>query len=472
MATEPKSYVFTLPFYNARLTFSSYLKRALKMAFLLKLCVAQQILSSAAIRSVVKILLRLDLERKISFFRASIIVGSLLAFSGPWEAQADSTDTSSQYSVIESFQVHGFLSQAVVNTSDNRWFGDSPDTSYAFTEAALNGSARILPQLLISGQVLLRQAGDMYDGSPSLDYALADLTFASTFHYRLGMRGGRIKNPFGLYNETRDVPFTRPGIFLPQVVYFDRVRNLVLSSDGMMAYADTFQDYGDVSLIVGGGWPVMDENVEWSYLGADFPGDLESDSPLIVGRLWYSSPNASFNMGLSGTALRMRFDPDVGAPFTLSSGTTDIFYWIASLQYNSELWTISAEYMREPLEWKDYGEFFPNQDFTSEGWYIQAQYRAHPQLELMMRWEEGYADLGDRDGTKLERVTGGAITAYSRYSNIFTAGARFDISQNWMVRAEYSYHDGTFILSPRENPIPRDQEKYWHAISFLLAFRF
>jgi hypothetical protein len=53
-------------------------------------------------------------------------------------------------------------------------------------------------------------AGDMYDGTPALDYALVDLTLAETDSHSLGLRLGRLKNPFGLYNETRDVPLYPP----------------------------------------------------------------------------------------------------------------------------------------------------------------------------------------------------------------------------------------------------------------------
>jgi hypothetical protein len=47
------------------------------------------------------------------------------------------------------------------------------------------------------------------------------------------MRVGRIKTAYGLYNTTRDVPFTRPSIVLPQSIYFERTRNLTVSADGV-----------------------------------------------------------------------------------------------------------------------------------------------------------------------------------------------------------------------------------------------
>jgi hypothetical protein len=373
----------------------------------------------------------------------------------------------------DNLKVHGFLSQGIVNTSDNRWFGDSPDTSYEFTEAALNASYRITPKFLVSGQLLMRLAGDMYDGSPTLDYGLADLTFLSTPAHRLGVRAGRIKLPLGLYNETRDIPFTRPGIFLPQVVYFERVRNLLLSFDGAMLYADIYRDFGTVSFLAGVGRSVIDENVEWSFLLNDYPGEMEPDSPTTVARLWYSSPMDRIHFGISGMSVPMRFDPDPNASFTLAAGTTDVIYYgIASFQYNTEAWTLSAEYYREPIEWRNYGPFFPDLDFTSEGWYVQAQYRFHPSVELMVRWGEGYADEDDHDGDGNGITSATGVPGSNNYSKIFTAGVRYDINEHWMVRAEYAYHEGTFILSNRENPDLFDRTKYWNMFAFQLAFRF
>lgn len=57
-------------------------------------------------------------------------------------------------------------------------------------------------------------------------------------HGKLGVRLGRVKNPFALYNETRDVIWTRPGVLLPQSIYFDALalRQPEISSDGGILY--------------------------------------------------------------------------------------------------------------------------------------------------------------------------------------------------------------------------------------------
>jgi hypothetical protein len=367
-------------------------------------------------------------------------------------------------------QLHGFASQAVVNTSDNRYFGNSPSTSFDFTELGINASYRVDPRLLFSGQILSRRAGEMYDGTPSLDYALIDYAPLSDAQRRIGVRAGRIKNPIGLYNETRDVPFTRPGIFLPQVVYYDKIRNLLLSSDGVMFYGELFGERGNLSLTLGGGQAVIDDNVEWTYLADDYDGDLKPDGISWIGSLWYSTPTDNLKLGLSGVLTEMKFDAGSGSP--LESGSIDVANWIASFQYNAEDWTLSGEYARAPMQWNDFGPFWPFEDQVVEGYYLQGAYRIQPTLELMIRYEEGFANRSDRDGRDSSALTGGFTPRFDFFSKIWTLGLRWDISPSAMFRLEYQRHDGTYALSIRENPDPANLVREWDVFAASISLRF
>lgn len=377
---------------------------------------------------------------------------------------------SAEESLWERLQIHGFASQGAVKTSDNHWFGDSPNTSFDFTELGLNGSFQLNPKVLFAAQVLSRRAGEMYDGEPSLDYALGDFTLFSGAERRAGLRVGRIKNPLGLYNETRDVPFTRPTIFLPQTVYYDKLRNSLLSSDGLMLYGESFQPWGNLSLTLGGGRPVIDDNVEWAFLGGDFDGSVEADGNTYVGSLWYESQDGAYKAGLSGASSALRFDP--GAYSILGPGDIDFNYWIGSLQYNAERFTLSAEYGRLPLEWKDFGPYWPFSKQTTEGYYVQGAYRILPELELTLRYEEGFADRNDRSGKRSSALTGGLTPPFDFYSKIFTAGLRWYILPNLMVEIDYSRHQGTFDLSIRENPDPSQLVEDWDRFAAQISVRF
>lgn len=370
----------------------------------------------------------------------------------------------------ERLRIHGFASQAVLETSANRYFGNSPETSLDLTELGLNGFFQLTNQLSFSAQVLSRRAGELYDGEPSLDYALGDLTLASTADGRAGLRIGRIKIPLGLYNETRDVPFTRPTIFLPQVIYYDRLRNLILSTDGLMIYGESFLPWGNLSVMLGGGRAVIDDNVEWGFLGGDFDGSMETGGNSYVGSLWYETQGGAFKAGLSGVTVPLRFKADTAS--ILGPGKIDVAYWIGSLQYNAELFTLSAEYGRLPLEWKDFGPYWPYSKQTTEGYYLQGGYRILPELELTLRYEEGFQDRNDRSGKRLSALTEGVTPPFDYYTKIFTAGLRWYILPNLMVELDYARHQGSFHLSIRENPDPSQRVQDWDLFAAQISVRF
>ncbi|MET0005814.1 MAG: hypothetical protein ABW087_19590 [Candidatus Thiodiazotropha sp.] len=118
-----------------------------------------------------------------------------------WESSAAETD------VFEGmFQIHGFLTQAYVKTTENQFFGDSQDGSFDFRELGINASYRMSPKIMLAAQILSRKAGEMYDGSLDLDYAHFDYTLHMNEDDRIGFVLGRSKNTFGFYNDTHCCP--------------------------------------------------------------------------------------------------------------------------------------------------------------------------------------------------------------------------------------------------------------------------
>jgi opacity protein-like surface antigen len=51
-------------------------------------------------------------------------------------------------------------------------------------------------------------------------------------------------------------------------------------------------------------------------------------------------------------------------------------------------------------------------------------------------------------------------------------GLRWDVTSNFMLRAEYQWSNGTWTLPRRENPVPGDTEKNWEMFSLLGSYRF
>lgn len=75
--------------------------------------------------------------------------------------------------------------------------------------------------------MLSRRAGEGNTGTPRLDYGFLDYRLFSQEVNQVWYTRWPVEESI-FYNDTRDVAFTRPGILLPQSIYFDRTRNLGL----------------------------------------------------------------------------------------------------------------------------------------------------------------------------------------------------------------------------------------------------
>ncbi len=100
-------------------------------------------------------------------------------------------------------QLHGFITQGMVNTTGNNFLGkSSDDISYDFREVGLNATYRALPQLQFSTQLISRKAGENDNGELRVGHAFVDWTVAAGDWGSSGIRVGRVRVPYGLYAET------------------------------------------------------------------------------------------------------------------------------------------------------------------------------------------------------------------------------------------------------------------------------
>lgn len=366
-----------------------------------------------------------------------------------------------------SFQLHGFVTQAFVKTDNNRFFGPSDKGSFEFTELGINASLKPHSDLLLTAQVLARRAGDMYDGSPAVDFALARWELYDDGEYQFGVSAGRLKNPIGLYNQTRDVAHTRPGILLPQVVYYDKVRNLELSGDGAAIHFSRFTGFGQLAIDYYVSKLLLDRNVEATFVGADFGGKVVSDGWTQGGQVRFTSPDEKLNLALSYLDTSMDFEPALTDPF--GNGNTRIQFLVGSFQFNTGDWTITTEYVWEPLEWSGYDLSFPgapqlDSELTVDAFYLQVERYLDSDVSLLARY-------GESNTHRIE-PPGSVFPQYSNFSRILTLGVRWDITPRLMLRAEYANHNGTMILSNVENLSPASLSQHWNMLSVLASYRF
>ena len=367
--------------------------------------------------------------------------------------------------IMDTVQIHGFASQAFTYTTANNFQGNTSDGGdFNLTEIGLNGSVRPTGNLHFAAQLLYRRAGADDNGSVRVDYGLMDWS-RSLEQGRIGVRLGRIKNPIGLYNETRDVAFTRPSILLPQSIYFDRVRNLEMAADGGQLYLEHAIGPGELTLQAGGGKAQLDNTVRNVFLGPTATGDLDGD--ILVARGLYELDGGRLRLGISSAWLKMDYDP-VPTEFFPGDGDVDLQFWVLSAQYNTEKWSLTSEVVWEPINFDGFSDGYT--DFTVTGGYLQGSYRFQPDWEGFVRFDASFTDSKSLSGNRLSKVSG--LDRYNFYTKDFGTGLRWDIRKNLMLRAEYHRIRGANWLTLQDNIPISDTRKDWNLFSLQASFRF
>jgi hypothetical protein len=370
------------------------------------------------------------------------------------------TSSAMAVDLSETVHLHGFVSQAYVSTSDNRYFGpsDSGAGSFEFTELGVNLSWQALSNLQFAAQAGYRKAGDTEEATPRLDYGLADFAFYNGADSRGGIRAGRYRMPLGFYNTTRDVANTRPSIFLPSV-YSDSARNLLLSLDGGSVYWESRTAVGDFTLSGGAGKLVLSDDEK----------NTAKATTSYVGQLLYELDGGRLRLALSG--VEAKFDITL-QPFR--GAELDAKIYLLSAQYNAENWSVTGEFAPDSTTSVS-GVPPPLTSFNStqkpQNYYLQGNYRLAPHWEALLRYDAKYQDKGDKSGTGYAATHPGT-PAYSRFAKDWTLGLSWEVRHDTKIRAEWHHVDGTGWLSSKENPKPLNTTENWDLFALQASYNF
>lgn len=338
-------------------------------------------------------------------------------------------------------EVHAFISEGVLKSSDNNFLTDSARGSLEYFEAGLNVSKQLSDRLRAGIQLYAHDLGTTGNYEPKVDWAYLD------YHWRdwLGIRAGHIKVPFGLYNDVADVDAARPTALLPQSVYPEINRNYLLAQSGFELYGyHRFGDAGALDYRAYGGMISID-------LPDQAPGPYFVTSltiPYVAGaRLFYETPLEGLRAGLSVEHLRLEEAANVLVdPVTMMPSTIKLVapttLAAASLEYAHDDLLFAAEYaLWTNTIASDNQGVVPTQGRAVEHRaYALAAYRVIPQLQLATYYALFY-------GTKDRDASAG-------HQHDFDLTLRYDLTPNWIVKLEGHVMRGTGELDPVLNPGP------------------
>ncbi|MGP8245315.1 MAG: hypothetical protein ACLQVN_12450 [Bryobacteraceae bacterium] len=174
--------------------------------------------------------------------------------------------------------MHGFLAEGYMKSDGNNFItAQTGAGTFLDAEGALNIATNLTDNLHIGAQVYARDIGRLGAGKPQLDWAYADYKIKDW----LGFRGGKVKTPLGLYNDTQDMEFLYPWVLLPQSVYPSDLRSVTIAHTG----GDV---YGSIGLDKAG-------SVSYQAYGGTKPADMQS------GFVYGLTDSGFRNITLSGT---------------------------------------------------------------------------------------------------------------------------------------------------------------------------
>jgi hypothetical protein len=367
--------------------------------------------------------------------------------------------------LLSTLQIHGFASEGGFASTANDYIGHSSRGSLELFEAGINFSTQLSDRLRVGVQLFSQDEGTTNDATPRLDWAYLDYRVRSW----LGLRAGRVKIPFGLYNDYIDIDAARVQILLPQSLYPITNRSVLTAQTGFLMY-------GNISLPAGA---ALDYQAYAGVLSAPLPGAQDAnanrvyafDSKYVVGgdvflhppieglRIGASVLRASldqyFNLAASTRAVLIAVGlapPSFDGNLIFSLRPANL--WVTSAEYTRGDWLVAAEYSHWFARTPVTPAVLPTTTTDSERFYAMATYHIFDWLAAGAYYAVLNADVRDRSGTDKMKFA----QPFYAWKRDAAASLRFDVNDHWLWKLEAHFIDGAADLDMTLNPTPR---RYW-----------
>ncbi|MBU2893660.1 hypothetical protein KO495_10045 [Colwellia sp. D2M02] len=385
----------------------------------------------------------------MSKFLIKVVVTCSLLLSTPLIAEES-------YFNAQKFQVHGFVAQGIIDVNGSDFVNDDGELSAELTEVGINATYQLNSKLRLAGQLVYLDGGNRYAKGARIDYALLDWSIYNNDFWQANMYLGRFKNNHWLYSSSRDVPFARPSIILPQSVYFDGFRDIAVGSDGAAIKVSHSNDtYGnfDINLSYGTS-PISDEQAT-NLLSKLAKGKAKQEHDAQASFYW----QPAFSPWRFGVSLLdadfsyVQGTPSFDNPFVDSDFTFQ--FYTANALYEGEVWEFSSEIYQQRFIIDGFYQNGFHDDNVGQGFYVQTRYKWNSDLTFLARFEDFYLDKTDKNGKKLEENSGGLVPYYFGFNKDITLGLSYDFTSNIRLRMEYHWVKGAGRLTPVVVPNPR-----------------
>lgn len=372
----------------------------------------------------------------------------------------------------ENLQYHGFVAMGLIDVDGSDFVNDDGSLSTELSEFGFNASYRLNSKVRLAGQVVYLNGGNRYAEGVRVDYALIDWSAYDSPNWRANLYFGRFKNNHWLYSSSRNVPFARSSIILPQSLYFDGFRDIAAGADGVaLKISHNNDNYGNFDFNFSYGSSPISGKQNDILLSEFSKGKATQKFETQISFYW----QPSFSMWRFGASY---LDSDFNYKADLESDR--FFNGLFSFQlvtlnalFEGENWELSGEIYQQ--QFLTDGFYYPQYQKKpiGNGMYLQTRYKFNEKLSFLARHERFYNDKNDKEGIKLAEESGGTIPAYSGYHRDTTLGLSYDFSNNVRIRFEYHWVQGIAKLTPVVLPNPQiNSTENWQLWAVQLMYWF
>jgi hypothetical protein len=358
-------------------------------------------------------------------------------------------------------EIHGFASEGAFVETANDYFGSTSQASLEMFEAGVNVSTEVADRLRAGLQLFARDLGSIRDASPRIDWAYLDYRWRSW----LGLRAGKFRMPFGLYNEYVDIDAARLAILLPSSVYAIRNRDVLLSQTGFGVYGHRpIGAAGDLDYQAWLGTLTVPRTA-LQLVGATL--DSTNVKYVTGAQVFWHPPLDGLRIGATGLRTSIDFhlalSPTTVAAL-IAAGLAPAGYdgklvvsqrpvslAIGSAEYARGDWLFAAEYSRSLTRQRSTLPVpLPTFVRDSEAFYAMANYRALPALEVGAYYSILNFDVSDMPMKYADPSDG--------FQRDLAATLRLDVNDHWLWKLEAHFMDGAASLPSEFNTHP---DRYW-----------
>ncbi len=346
---------------------------------------------------------------------------------------------------LEGIVVHGFVSQGFLFSSSNNYLSmKSTDGSPQWTDAAVNISDSLADNLRVGIQLHMYQLGEFGGSNIQVDWASGDYKVNDHF----GIRAGKVKTVWGLFNDSQDIDAIFLWILLPQGSYSIDHKSFYLAHVGGDVYGDVSLGTraGRLYYDAYGGQATVDLNDGYikqfadiglvftnSLGGKTYGGDLQWEAPL-KGLTIGSSVNMQAVDGTAPTG-------SVDAPAHL----TPSMY----AKFSRGKVYLAGEYDREPIKAiLTIGSAVIPYVVDGRSWFVMGSYRLTSKVQVGSYYSHYVNKAAD-------------TTQPANYSKDLVVSGRYDFNSYFYAKLEGHFLHGTALgyytstnpngLSPNSN---------------------